>query len=137
MLIYHTHTSYFSAAHKIELTHLSLEENQILFGKCANPNWHGHNYTLLVTIKGQINADGYIFPKRALDQLIEEKIIQKIDGSNLNLNTAFMNNLMPSTELIAAQIWQALQQDIQIQNCELHKITLWETKNNFIEYFGT
>lgn len=136
-MIYLTRRERFNAAHRLYRADWSEEKNLEIFGKCSNPNWHGHNYVLYVTVKGELNpALGYVVDLKLLSQIIQEHIIEKMDHKNLNLEVEFMNGRMASTEQIAMAIWEELKPHIQSLGVELHSIRLEETENNFVEYFG-
>jgi 6-pyruvoyltetrahydropterin/6-carboxytetrahydropterin synthase len=136
-MIYITRKEHFNAAHKLYNPNWSAEQNYEVFGKCANPNWHGHNYNLFVTVKGEVNPDtGYSVNLKELSTLIRTYITDKLDHKNLNLDVDFMKGLMPSTENVAIAIWNQLQPHIQAMNCQLHCVKLYETDNNYVEYFG-
>jgi 6-pyruvoyltetrahydropterin/6-carboxytetrahydropterin synthase len=136
-MIYLTRRERFNAAHRLYRADWSEEKNLEIFGKCSNPNWHGHNYVLYVTVKGEPNpALGYVVDLKLLSQIIQEHIIEKMDHKNLNLEVEFMNGRMASTEQIAMAIWEELKPHIQSLGVELHSIRLEETENNFVEYFG-
>ena len=136
-MIYITRREYFNAAHRLFKHGLSDEENMQIFGKCSNPNWHGHNYTLFITVKGEINPDtGLLIDLKALSTLVKKIIIDKIDHKNLNLEVDFMKNVQPSTENIAIQIWKQLESSIKAMGAALHCIKLEETENNYVEYYG-
>jgi 6-pyruvoyltetrahydropterin/6-carboxytetrahydropterin synthase len=136
-MIYLTRRERFNAAHRLYREDWSEEKNLEIFGKCSNPNWHGHNYVLYVTVKGELNpALGYVVDLKLLSQSIQEHIIEKLDHKNLNLEVEFMNGRMASTEQIAMAIWEELKPHIQSLGVELHSVRLEETENNFVEYFG-
>lgn len=136
-MIYITRKEHFNAAHKLYNPNLSDEKNLEMFGKCANPNWHGHNYSLFVTVKGNVNPEtGYTINLKELSSLIREKVTDKIDHKNLNLDVDFMKGLMPSTENVAIAIWKQLENEISKMGGKLHCIKLYETENNYVEYFG-
>lgn len=137
-MIYITRRERFCAAHKLSRDEWTKEENEAFFGKCSNPNWHGHNYELFVTIKGDINPDtGFVMDLKVLRDIINEVIIEKVDHRNLNLDVDFMRGKMASTEVIAVEIFNQLKPHINKDNVQLHSIKLFETENNFVEYFGT
>ena len=136
-MIYITRRERFTAAHKLFRPDWSDEKNSEMFGGCANPNWHGHNYDLLVTIKGNVNPElGYIMNLKDLSALIKKLVIDKLDHLNLNLDVDFLKNKMTSTENVAIAIWNELQKPIEQNNVKLHCIKLIETENNYVEYFG-
>ena len=136
-MIYITRRERFSAAHKLSRTDWSQDRNQEVFGKCSNPNWHGHNYELYVTVKGEINPEtGFLIDLRIMKDLISEHVIEKLDHKNVNMDVDFMQGKMASTEVLAVEIFNILAPLIQSQGAQLHCIKLCETENNFIEYFG-
>ena len=113
------------------------QKNIEVFGKCANKNWHGHNFELFVTVKGEVNADtGFVVNLKDLTKIIQEKVIEKLDHMNLNLDVDFMKDKMASTEVLAIAIWQELEANIMQLGATLHCIKVQETENNFVEYFG-
>ena len=127
----------FSAAHVLRNEHWSDEKNEAFFGKCANQNWHGHNFELLVSVKGEPNTDtGFVIDLKDLANIINKKVISKLDHKNINLDVDFMQGKMASTEVLAIAIWNELKDEISAHNCLLHCIKLKETENNFVEYFG-
>ncbi len=134
-MIYITRKESFNAAHKLARTDWSEEKNLAVFGKCSNPNWHGHNYELFVTVKGEPDPEtGFLVDLKVLKQIIQTQIIDKIDHRNINLDVDFMQNKMASTEILAIEIWNQLFP--HIKDAELHSVKLYETQNNFVEYFG-
>lgn len=134
-MIYITRKESFNAAHKLARTDWSEEKNLSVFGKCSNPNWHGHNYELFVTVKGEPDPEtGFLVDLKVLKQIIQTQIIDKIDHRNINLDVDFMQNKMASTEILAIEIWNQLFP--HIKDAELHSVKLYETQNNFVEYFG-
>jgi len=136
-MIYITRREHFNAAHKLHNPNCTDAENLERFGKCANPNWHGHNYNLFVTVKGEINPDtGYSINLKDLSAIIREYVTDKIDHKNLNLDVDFMKNIMPSTENVAIAIWNQLKTHVDKMGGQLHCIKLYETENNYVEYFG-
>ena len=111
------------------------EKNKEVFGKCANKNWHGHNYNLYVTVKGNPNPEtGFIMNVKDLSTIILENVLDKLDHKNLNLDVDFMKDVLPSTENLAIAIWQQLAP--KITECQLHCIKLYETENIYAEYYG-
>lgn len=136
-MIYLTRRERFNAAHRLYREDWSEEKNLEVFGKCSNPNWHGHNYVLFVKIKGELKPElGYVVDLKALSLIIREHIIDKLDHKNLNLEVDFMKGRMASTEQIAMAIWEELDPHVQSLGVELHSVRLEETENNFVEYFG-
>ncbi len=136
-LVYITRRERFNAAHKLWNPDWSEEKNFEVFGKCANHNWHGHNYELFVTVKGEPDPEtGCIIDLKILSSIIKEKVIEEIDHRNINLDVPFMKGIMASTENLAVSIWQEIQEEIESHGCKLHSVRLTETENNFAEYFG-
>ena len=136
-MIYLTRVEHFNAAHKLVNTNWSEEQNLAVFGKCANANWHGHNYELHVTVKGEPNKEtGFVFNAKTLGTLIKEVVIEKVDHRNLNMDVDFMKDKMASTEILTIAIWEQLEAEINAKGCYLHCVKLYETENNFVEYFG-
>ncbi len=136
-MIYITRREHFNAAHKLHNATWTQEKNEEVFGKCANPNWHGHNYVLYVTVKGKVNPEtGYSANLKDISSIIKKYVTEKIDHKNLNLDVDFLKDLMPSTENVAIAIWKQLLPHINALNCQLHSIKLCETENNYVEYFG-
>ncbi len=135
-MIYLTRRETFNAAHRLYNNHWSAEQNENVFGKCSNKNWHGHNYVLFVTVKGEPDPEtGFIINVKELSQIIKEVVVDKLDHTNLNLDVAFIPaNIHPTTENLAKIIWQQLEP--HIKGCQLHSIKLQETENIYAEYFG-
>ncbi len=134
-MIYLTRIEHFNAAHRLYNEHWDEEKNISIFGKCANQNWHGHNYELHVTVKGKANPEtGFIMNAKELSRLIKEKITDVLDHRNLNVDVPFLKGLQPSTEVLAKCIWQQLEPSIK--ECQLHCIKLIETHAIYVEYFG-
>jgi 6-pyruvoyltetrahydropterin/6-carboxytetrahydropterin synthase len=116
----------------------SEEKNAEVFGKCANPNWHGHNYNLFITVKGEVtNATGYLIDLKDLKVIINEYVIEKLDHKNINKDVPFMTGKMASTELLCIEIFNQLKAPIEKhKGVFLHSVKLYETENNSAEYFG-
>jgi 6-pyruvoyltetrahydropterin/6-carboxytetrahydropterin synthase len=135
--IYITRRETFNAAHKLYQANWTEEENNLVFGKCANKNWHGHNFTLYVTVKGVPNKDtGFVMNLKKLSEIIKAQVIESLDHKNLNLDVSYLSGIMASTENLAIAIWDRLANEIANNGGELAKIKLIETENNFVEYFG-
>ena len=135
-MIYITRKEHFNAAHKLFNPNWSEEKNNAVFGKCANKNWHGHNYDLFVTVKGKINPDtGFVVNLKDLSSLIKHEVTDVLDHKNLNLDVEGMDQ-MPSTENVSMFIWNKLFSKIADMGATLHGIKLYETESNFVEYFG-
>ncbi|HET7817869.1 MAG TPA: 6-carboxytetrahydropterin synthase [Bacteroidia bacterium] len=136
-MIYITRREQFSAAHKLFREDWSQEKNYEVFGKCANPNWHGHNYQLFITVKGEQDPDtSFVVNLSDISELAREKVISKLDHRNINLDVDFMKGKMASTETLAIEIWNQLEKPINSLGCKLHCIKVQETENNYVEYFG-
>ena len=136
-MIYITRRERFNAAHMLRNENWSDEKNIEVFGKCANQNWHGHNFELFVTVKGEVNEDtGFVINLKDLASVIQDKVIEKLDHKNLNLDVDFMRGKMASTEVLAIAIWEELESDIKNLGATLHLVKVQETENNFVEYFG-
>ena len=124
---------HFNAAHRLTNAAWSTEKNDAVFGKCNNPNFHGHNYELIVTLTGEPSAEtGFVYDLKALSDIIEEHVLKHFDHKNLNLDTSYFKTLNPTAENIAIVIWRILRQQIDTQ-FDL-KIKLYETERNFVEY---
>jgi 6-pyruvoyltetrahydropterin/6-carboxytetrahydropterin synthase len=136
-MIYLTRRERFCAAHRMFREDWSDEENLQVFGKCSNPNWHGHNYVLWVTVKGEISPEnGFAMNINLLKQVILEKVISKVDHKNINLDVDFMRGKIATTENLAVAVWNELKPSVEKQGALLHCIKIEETENNFIEYYG-
>ena len=136
-MIYLTRRERFCSAHRMFRQEWSDEENLRVFGKCSNPNWHGHNYILWVTIKGEPAKDrGFILNVNILKQIILDNVINKIDHKNLNLEVDFMKGKIATTESLAVAIWDLLKPFIENEGARLHCVKIEETENNSIEYYG-
>ncbi|MEY3965559.1 MAG: hypothetical protein RL263_728 [Bacteroidota bacterium] len=135
-LLYITRKEHFNAAHQLWNPKISDEENFTLFGKCANPNFHGHNFDLYVCVKGQPDPDtGLVMDLKKLKVIIREQVIDDLDHQNMNIDVPWLKDKMPSIENISVAIWNRIAPHLPV-GVALHKITLWETQNNFVEYFG-
>lgn len=127
----------FNAAHRLFRPEYDDARNLEVFGKCSNPNWHGHNYVLFVTVSGQVNPDtGFLVNLKWLSDIIRKHVIDKLDHKNVNLEVDFMAGRIASTENLAIAIWQVLEPHITEAGAELFKVRLEETENNYVEYFG-
>lgn len=124
---------HFNAAHRLHNPEWTIEKNETVFGKCNNPNYHGHNYELIVTVVGEPDAEtGYVFDMKALSDLIKENILVHFDHKNLNLDTPYFKTLNPTAENIAVVVWRILRQ--LIDNRYELKVKLYETERNIVEY---
>ncbi|MGB2128617.1 MAG: 6-pyruvoyl trahydropterin synthase family protein [Flavicella sp.] len=127
--------AHFNAAHRLHNTSWSTEKNKAVFGKCNNPHYHGHNYELIVAVRGEIDPDtGYVIDMGYLKNLIYKEIEQKFDHKNLNEEVSYFKNLNPSAENISVVIWNILRSHID-KSLELG-VTLYETPRNFVTYNG-
>jgi 6-pyruvoyltetrahydropterin/6-carboxytetrahydropterin synthase len=137
LMIYLTRRERFSAAHRMFRQDFSDEKNAEIYGLCSNPEWHGHNYELFVTVKGEINKElGYVLNLKKLKKIIHEYVIDPLDHKNINTQVDFMKGRQASTENIAIAIWEVLEPQIRKEGVELHCVKITETENNYIEYYG-
>src|SRR5574343_426592 len=126
---------YFNSAHRFNVPAWSEERNKLLFGSCNNDNYHGHNYTLIVTVTGEVDTEtGFVMDTKLLKQIVEEEIENRFDHRNLNLDTEEFKQLNPTDENIAIDIWRLMRK--KIDNTLTLKIKLYETERNFVEYEG-
>jgi 6-pyruvoyltetrahydropterin/6-carboxytetrahydropterin synthase len=138
-MIYVSRKEHFNAAHKLSNPAWSKEKNREIFGPCANENWHGHNYDLIVTVKGNPDPEtSFVVDLKKLSDLIRNEVTEKVDHKNLNLDVDFMKGKMASTENLAMEIWKILAPKIAgiSQQATLHSVRLYETPRNFVEYLG-
>ena len=137
MPVFHlTRKEHFNAAHKLFNPQWTKEKNDEVFGKCANENWHGHNFELYVTLKGHPDPEtGFVFDVKKLSQIIKKEVIEKIDHKNLNVDVDFMSGKLCSIENLVAGIWQQLEPNIP-GDVKLHCLKLYETARIYVEYYG-
>ena len=137
-MVYVSRKEYFNAAHKLYNPAWSEEQNEAVFGPCANANWHGHNFEMIVTVKGNPDPDtGFVIDLKVLSRIIKEKIIRKVDHKNLNLDVDFMAGKMASCENLVLAMWHILDPAVrEVSSARVHSIQLFETHKNFVEYFG-
>jgi len=134
-MIYVTRREIFSASHRLYNAGFSDAENQRIFGKCNNPNGHGHNYILEVVIAGEVNPQtGYLIDLKILKEIIHDNVLVKVDHKNLNLDVDFLAGVIPTAENIAISIWNVLSG--KITDGKLYSVKLYETENNYVEYKG-
>lgn len=135
-LVYLTRIERFNSAHKLWVAQWSEDKNKEVFGKCANKNWHGHNYKLHVTVKGQPDPfTGFVMDAKKLSKVVKQSVVDKLDHSNLNLDVDFIpSDTQPTTENLAVLIWQQIEPILE--NCVLHCIKLEETETIYAEYYG-
>jgi len=127
----------FSAAHRLAKDEWSIEKNYEVFGKCSNPNWHGHNYILYVTVEGEVDeVTGYVIDLSELGKIVKDNVIKYVDHKNLNLDVPFFNGVMTSAENIAIKFWEQLEDAVGKTGARLHCVKIQETENNYVEYFG-
>lgn len=137
-MVYLTRIEHFNAAHRLFNEDWSEEKNLEVFGKCSNPNWHGHNYELHVTVKGNVHNDtGFVFNAKTLSDIINDDVIEFIDHKNLNLDVEFMKGKHTSAENLCVIIFDILKKSLSnYSGVELHAVRLYETPRIFVEYFG-
>lgn len=138
-MIYVTRKEHFNAAHRLFNPAWSEEKNQEVFGPCANNNWHGHNFELIVTVKGKPDPDtGFVIDLKVLGDIIKNKVVDKVDHKNLNMDVDFMQGKMASCEIFVMEIWNILAPAVEevAPASKLHYIKLIETPKNFVEYYG-
>ena len=137
-MVHITRRERFSAAHMLCRDEWSDEKNLQVFGKCSNPNWHGHNYVLYVTVKGEPSSEtGFVANLSEIGKIIKEKVLKHVDHKNLNVDVPFMKGKLSSTENLAIAIWEQLEPEIEKIGCNLHCVKLQETENNYVEYYGS
>ncbi|AWL09208.1 6-carboxytetrahydropterin synthase [Aquirufa nivalisilvae] len=138
-MVYVIRKEHFNAAHRLYNPNWSEEKNDEVFGPCANKNWHGHNFELIVTVKGNPDPEtGFVFDLKELGKLIKKEIIDKVDHKNLNMDVDFMSGKLASCENLVMEFWKILAPKIQSAStsAQLHKIHLVETNKNSVEYYG-
>lgn len=137
-MVYVTRKEHFNAAHRLYNPAWSEEKNQEVFGPCANINWHGHNFELIVTVKGQPSPDtGFVIDLKLLSDIIKREVVDKVDHKNLNLDVDFMKGKMASCEVFVMEIWRILDKALEpVTEARLHQIRLVETPKNYVDYFG-
>ena len=137
-MIYVSRQEHFNAAHKLHNPKWSDERNLEVFGPCANANWHGHNYDLIVTVKGEPDPEtGFVVDLKALSDLLRVHVTDQVDHKNLNLDVPFLAGQMASTENLAIAFWHIIERELPaISAARLHCVKLYETPRNFVEYYG-
>jgi 6-pyruvoyltetrahydropterin/6-carboxytetrahydropterin synthase len=136
-MVYITRRETFNAAHRLFRPEWDDKTNLEVFGKCSNPLWHGHNYVLLVTVKGKVDPNtGFVVNLKELSRVVRTRVIDPLDHANINLEVDFMKDRMASTENLAIGIWEQLEAPVAKLGARLHKVRLEETENNFVEYYG-
>lgn len=138
-MVFVSRHEHFNAAHKLYNPEWSVEKNEQIFGPCANENWHGHNFELIVTVKGEPDPDtGFVVDLKKLSNLIKTEVTNKVDHKNLNIDVDFMKGKMASTENLAIEFWKILSSQLPTitDSGHLHRIKLYETPRNYVEYYG-
>lgn len=137
-MVYISRKEHFNAAHRLYNPNWSDERNKEIFGPCANHNWHGHNFELIVTVKGEPDPDtGFVIDLKLLGDVVKREIIDQLDHKNINLDVPFMQGKMASCEILVMEIWKLLEASLKpITEARLHQIRLYETPKNFVDYYG-
>ena len=136
-MVFVTRVEHFNAAHKLWNPNWSPEKNKEVFGKCANENWHGHNYELHVTVKGELDPNtGFVFNAKTLGDIMKKKVVDVADHKNLNIDVPFMQGKFTSAEMFAVAIWNELEAEILSNKATLHCVKLVETARIYVEYYG-
>jgi 6-pyruvoyltetrahydropterin/6-carboxytetrahydropterin synthase len=131
-----TRALHFSAAHRLYRPDWSEEKNREVFGDCANPNWHGHNYELDVSVEGEIDpGTGYLMDLKILKDVVQSKVIRELDHRNLNLDVPWLSGINPTTENLAVAIWGRIAPELP-EGVKLSRVTVRETPRNQVEYEG-
>lgn len=127
----------FNAAHRLFRPDWDDRKNLEVFGKCSNPQWHGHNYVLYVCVEGPVSGEtGFVMNLKRLSQILQEYVISQLDHKNINLEVGFMKGRLASTENLAVGIWEQIAGPIAEEGARLYSVKLVETEKNFVEYFG-
>jgi len=130
-----TRKLHFNAAHRVHNPEMSDAENSATFGKCNNPNWHGHNYVLEVSVSGEVDPrTGYVVDLGKLRDIVEREVIEHVDHRNMNIDVDFMRGVIPTSENIVVQCWRVLEP--RVAPAKLTRLRLWETERNYVEYEG-
>ncbi len=137
-MVYVNRIEHFNAAHRLYNPKWSEEKNKEVFGPCANAYFHGHNFELIVTVKGEPNPDtGFVIDMKKLGQIIKQEVIEKLDHKNLNMDVDFLQGKLASCEVLVMEIWKILERALyDITEARLHQIRLYETPKNFVDYYG-
>lgn len=139
MIVFVSRKEHFNAAHKLSNPNWSEEKNKEVFGPCANENWHGHNYDLIVTVAGEVDPDtGFVVDLKRLSTLVRKEITDQVDHKNLNLDVDFMRDKLPSTENLVIEFWKILEPKIPTISRfgKLYSLKLYETPLNYVEFKG-
>nr|WP_293839616.1 6-carboxytetrahydropterin synthase [uncultured Arsenicibacter sp.] len=137
-MVYVNRIEHFNAAHRLYNPKWSEEKNKEVFGPCANAYFHGHNFELIVTVKGEPDPDtGFVIDMKKLGQLIKQEVIEKLDHKNLNMDVDFLQGKLASCEILVMEIWKILERALhEITEARLHQLRLYETPKNFVDYYG-
>lgn len=138
-MLYVSRKEHFNAAHKLYNPNWSREKNVEVFGPCANENWHGHNFELIVTVKGQPDPEtGFVVDLKKLSTMIRSEVVDKLDHKNLNIDVDFMQDKLASCENLIIEIWRILNERLPsiTSTGKLHSLRLYETPRNYVDYFG-
>ena len=129
----------FSASHRLHDPRLTDEENRRLYGICNNPHGHGHNYELEVTVRGPVpDGSGMVMDLNRLQMLLRERVVVELDHKHLNHDVPFLGERVPTAENLAVALWDRLEPEVrEFEECRLHRIRLYESRNNFVEYRGS
>ncbi len=131
-----TRRLHFSAAHRLGRPDWSQERNEAVFGLCASPNWHGHNYELDVSVEGEVEAEtGFVLDLKILREVVEARVIADVDHRNLNIDVPWLHGVNPTTENLVVGIWRRLEGQLPA-HIRLLRLVLWETPRNYVEYEG-
>jgi 6-pyruvoyltetrahydropterin/6-carboxytetrahydropterin synthase len=131
-----TRRAHFSAAHRLHRDEWSEEKNLQVFGDCANPNWHGHNYELIVSVEGPVDpTTGFVMDLKRLKDVIQNRVVVDVDHRNLNVEVAWLDGIMPSTENLAIAVWGRIADQLP-PGVRLASVVIQETRNNSVEYRG-
>ena len=126
----------FNAAHRVHNPSLSDSDNARIYGKCNNPNWHGHNYRLEVSVRGEIDErTGYVMDLGELRDIVEREVLERTDHRNFNIDVDYMQGIIPTTEKIVVAMWRVLEPAVAPRR--LLRLRLWETDNNYVDYDGS
>ena len=131
-----TRRAHFSSAHRLHRAEWSEEKNFAVFGDCANPNWHGHNYELIVSVEGPVDAEtGFVMDLKRLKDIIQERVVTDVDHRNLNTEVPWLASIIPSTENLAVAVWDRIAPELP-DGVRLVSVVIRETRNNSVEYRG-
>ena len=128
----------FCASHRLHNPALGEEENQRLYGICNNPNGHGHNYAVEVTVRGPVPAaTGMVMDLNRLTTILRDEIVGEVDHKHLNLDVPFLRGVIPTAENIAVAFWNRLEPRLKgFEGCRLYRVRVYESRNNFVDYLG-